>query len=191
MTACLWLLLCLLFPVRIFFVHRTAFSSLQNLITYYPLMRREVAKGFVMLILREVPDNYPQEMEASLKSLTHILGYWRTTVVNENAQKVGVNYNIVCVCACVCVCVCVRVCVCVCACACVCVCIGVCVGVRVGVWCVAVGVGIYILYSKCIHVLTCTVHMYMSRCIYVCMVLLYVGLGVCCWLYTCQLFVYT
>ena len=104
----------------IFFVHRTAFSSLQNLITYYPSMRREVAKGFVMLILREVPDNYPQEMEASLKSLTHILGYWRTTVVNENAQKVGVN--------------CVRAYVRVFGCVCVYIGVCVCVGVGVGVW---------------------------------------------------------
>ena len=97
---------------------RTAYSSLQNLITYYPDMRCAVAKGFVTLILREVPDNYPQEMEASLKSLAHILGYWRTTVVNENtqnAQKVCVcTYTVSClsVCLSVSVSVCVFVCVC-------------------------------------------------------------------------------
>ena len=97
---------------------RTAYSSLQNLITYYPDMRCAVAKGFVTLILREVPDNYPQEMEASLKSLAHILGYWRTTVVNENtqnAQKVCVyvcTYTVSCLSVCLSVCVCVCVCVC-------------------------------------------------------------------------------
>ena len=100
-------------PVR-HIVCRTAYSSLQNLITYYPEMRCGVAKGFVMLILREVPDNYPQEMEASLKSLAHILGYWKTTVANENAQKV---------CLSVCLSVCVRMCVCLCVCVCVCVCV--------------------------------------------------------------------
>ena len=107
-------------------VCRTAYSSLQNLITYYPEMRCGVAKGFVTLILREVPDNYPQEMEASLKSLAHILGYWKTTVGNENAQKVCryacvraclsvclYIFGVLCVSVCACVRVCMHVCVCV------------------------------------------------------------------------------
>ena len=68
---------------------RTAFSGIQNLVTYYPDMRCDVAKGFVMFVVREVPDTYPQELEYSLKILLQILTYWRTTVVNENTPQVS------------------------------------------------------------------------------------------------------
>jgi hypothetical protein len=68
-------------------LRKTAFSGIQNLVNYYPDMRCDVAKGFVMFIVKEVPDTYPQELEYSLKMLLQILTYWRTTVVNENTPQ--------------------------------------------------------------------------------------------------------
>ncbi|XP_065885600.1 protein furry homolog isoform X2 [Dysidea avara] len=66
---------------------RSAFMSLQNIITNYPSWRHDVAKGFVLFILRDIPDSCPLVIESALKMLGNFLTHWKAVLTNEQATK--------------------------------------------------------------------------------------------------------
>jgi len=44
--------------------------------------------GFVLFILRDIPDSCPLVMESALKMLGNFLTHWKAVLINEQAAKV-------------------------------------------------------------------------------------------------------
>lgn len=84
--------------------YRSAFTSLQNMITNYPSWAHEIARGlniilvnivtslgivgYVFFILRDIPDSCPMVMENTLKMLGLFLAHWKATLTSESSSKV-------------------------------------------------------------------------------------------------------
>ena len=48
--------------------------------------------GFVLFILRDIPDSCPLVMESALKMLGNFLNHWKAVLTNEKAAKVTKHF---------------------------------------------------------------------------------------------------
>ncbi len=62
---------------------RTAFNSLQNIITNFPGWRHHVTKIFALFILRDIPDSCPLVLESALKMLVQMVSHWKVLLGSD------------------------------------------------------------------------------------------------------------